>query len=91
MPSGDEPHLFHPEQVRTGERVARLEPPRPYWAGCALCGTSVDPAAPARRRLTRPGEPSWPTAEDRTRSAADAMLTAALTPAADSLRTEGVL
>ena len=57
MATGD-PHLFHPEQVRTGERVARLDPPRPYWAGCALCGTSVDLAAPARRR--GPDEPSRP-------------------------------
>lgn len=48
-----DPHLFHPEQVRTGERVARLDPPRPYWAGCALCGTSVDLAEPARLRLAR--------------------------------------
>ncbi len=44
----DDPHLFHPEQVRTGERIAPLEPPRAYWAGCALCGASVDLAAPAR-------------------------------------------
>ena len=53
-----DPHLFHPEQLRTAERVARLDPPRAYWAGCALCGTSVDLAAPARRR--RPDEPSRP-------------------------------
>jgi len=46
-------HLFHPEQVRTGERVAALDPPRPYWAGCAVCGATVDLAGPARRRPPR--------------------------------------
>ena len=55
-----DPHLFHPEQVRTGERVARLDPPRPYWAGCALCGTSVDLAEPARLRLARTAGPARP-------------------------------
>jgi hypothetical protein len=46
-------HLFHPEQVRTGERVAALDPPRPYWAGCAVCGATVDLAGPARHRAHR--------------------------------------
>lgn len=46
-------HLFHPEQVRTGERVAALDPPRAYWAGCAVCGATVDLAAPARLRAPR--------------------------------------
>ena len=58
MAPGDEPHLFHPEQLRTGERVARLDPPRAYWAGCALCGATVDLAEPARRRLARPADPA---------------------------------
>ena len=43
-------HLFHPGQVRTGEHVATLDPPRAYWAGCAVCGVTVDLAAPARER-----------------------------------------
>ena len=35
-------HLFHPGQVRTGEHVATLDPPRAYWAGCAVCGADLE-------------------------------------------------
>jgi hypothetical protein len=44
--------LYWPAVVRTAEHVATLIPPRPYWAVCAVCGTTVDLAAAVRDRVT---------------------------------------
>jgi hypothetical protein len=44
--------LYWPTVVRTAEHVATLIPPRPYWAACAVCGTTVDLAGAVRDRVT---------------------------------------